>query len=64
MEFCFTGHAVHSFLLNPDEEILNLGVSGIISDGIANLFQGFLYSPVFYKKFFSGEMGTGMNSRN
>ncbi|CAM3654352.1 gluzincin family metallopeptidase [Cytobacillus oceanisediminis] len=54
-----TGHAVHSFLLNPDEEILNHGVSGIISEGIANLFQGFLYSPVFYKKFFKGEMGAG-----
>ncbi|WP_409303146.1 peptidase M3A and M3B thimet/oligopeptidase F [Peribacillus sp. SCS-155] len=50
-----TGHAVHSFLLNPEEEILNKGVSGIISEGIANLFQGFLYSPVFYKKFFKDE---------
>ncbi|GAA0327542.1 hypothetical protein GCM10008967_17550 [Bacillus carboniphilus] len=47
-----TGHAVHSFLLDPEEKILNKGVSGIISEGIANLFQGFLYSPVFYEKFF------------
>jgi oligoendopeptidase F len=47
-----TGHAVHSFLLDPEEEILNKGVSGIISEGIANLFQGFLYSPAFYNKFF------------
>lgn len=48
-----TGHAVHSFLLDPDEIILNKGVSGIISEGIANLFQGFLYSPAFYNKFFA-----------
>ncbi|MFE8702748.1 peptidase M3A and M3B thimet/oligopeptidase F [Cytobacillus sp. FJAT-54145] len=48
-----TGHAVHSFLLDKDEVILNEGVSGIISEGIANLFQGFLYSPAFYQNFFS-----------
>lgn len=47
-----TGHGVHSFLLDPEEPILNDGVSGIISEGIANLFQGFLYSPAFYGKFF------------
>ena len=47
-----TGHGVHSFLLDPEEKILNEGVSGIISEGIANLFQGFLYSPAFYGKFF------------
>lgn len=48
-----TGHAVHSFLLDPEEKILNRGVSGIVSEGIANLFQGFLYSPNFYQKFFT-----------
>ncbi|UCZ53610.1 M3 family metallopeptidase [Bacillus shivajii] len=48
-----TGHGVHSFLLDPEEIILNKGVSGIISEGIANLFQGFLYSPAFYNKFFT-----------
>lgn len=47
-----TGHAVHSFLLDPEKLILNEGVSGIISEGIANLFQSFLYSPIFYDKFF------------
>lgn len=50
-----TGHAVHSFLLDPEEFVLNNGVSGIISEGIANLFQGFLYSPAFYNKFFTNE---------
>ncbi len=47
-----TGHAIHSFLLDPAETILNQGVSGIISEGIANLFQSFLYEPIFYNKFF------------
>ncbi len=48
-----TGHGVHSFLMDPEETILNEGVSGIISEGIANLFQGFLYEPIFYSRFFS-----------
>lgn len=48
-----TGHGIHSFLLNPEEVILNEGVSGIISEGIANLFQGFLYEPIFFNKFFT-----------
>ncbi len=47
-----TGHGIHSFLLEPEETILNEGVSGIISEGIANLFQGFLYEPMFFNKFF------------
>lgn len=47
-----TGHAVHSFLLDPEEVILNGGVSGIISEGIANLFGGFIYEEIFYKNFF------------
>lgn len=47
-----TGHGIHSFLLDPEEIILNEGVSGIISEGIANLFQGFLYEPMFFNKFF------------
>ncbi len=42
-----TGHGIHSFMLNP-KEILNLGVSGIISEGIANLFGSFLSSPLFF----------------
>lgn len=47
-----TGHAVHSFLLEPEEIILNQGISGIVNEGIANLFGGLLYSPEFYNKFF------------
>jgi oligoendopeptidase F len=47
-----TGHGIHSFLQDPEEIILNEGVSGIISEGIANLFQGFLYESMFFSKFF------------
>lgn len=47
-----TGHAVHSFLKDPEELILNRGISGIVTEGIANLFGGFLYDPNFYGKFF------------
>lgn len=47
-----TGHGIHSFMLKP-YEILNRGVSGIISEGIANLFGSFLYEEIFYNKFFN-----------
>lgn len=47
-----TGHGVHSFLLDPEEDVLNQGVSNIICEGIANLFQGFINDPIFYGKFF------------
>lgn len=51
-----TGHGIHSFLLKPEERILNEGVSGIISEGIANLFGGFLHEEIFYKNFFGNEV--------
>ncbi|MBU5311158.1 hypothetical protein KQI38_03895 [Tissierella carlieri] len=47
-----TGHGIHSFLLKPEEILLNQGVSGIIAEGIANLFGGFLYDEMFYRNFF------------
>lgn len=50
-----TGHSVHSFMLDPEEKLLNTGISGIISEGIANLFGNFLYDEIFYKQFFSPE---------
>jgi len=49
-----TGHALHSFLLDPGEIILNLGVSGIISEGLANLFGDLQYHPRFYGYFLKG----------
>lgn len=50
-----TGHAVHSFTTDPEDLLMNLGISGIISEGIANLFGNFLYDPLFYTKFFKEE---------
>ncbi|PKR78049.1 peptidase M3A and M3B thimet/oligopeptidase F [Halalkalibacillus sediminis] len=47
-----SGHGAHSFLNDPNELILNNGISGIVSEGIANLFQSFLYSRSFFEKFF------------
>lgn len=47
-----TGHGIHSSLMNPEEILLNQGVSGIIAEGIANLFGSFLYNEMFYKSFF------------
>ncbi|MDR7857831.1 hypothetical protein [Tissierella sp.] len=47
-----TGHGVHSFLLEPEEILLNAGGNGIVTEGIANLFGSFLYDEIFYKSFF------------
>ncbi|MCU0606069.1 MAG: M3 family metallopeptidase [Candidatus Edwardsbacteria bacterium] len=51
-----TGHAVHSFSLDPADALLNMGVSGIVSEGIANLFAGFLY----HRSFFGGLLPGGV----
>jgi oligoendopeptidase F len=45
-----TGHALHSFLLDPDQIILNMGVSGIVSEGVANLFGRFQKNRLFYSR--------------
>ena len=50
-----TGHAVHSFSLDPNELILNMGISGIISEGIANLFGGLRSHASFFGDFFDKE---------
>ena len=47
-----TGHGVHHFLKDPVEHALDLGVSGIVTEGIANLFGNMIYSPIFYRDFF------------
>ncbi len=51
-----TGHALHSYLNDPEKVVLNMGISGIISEGIANLFGGFLTKPLFYSQFFSDNL--------
>ncbi len=43
-----TGHAVHSYIKDPEEKILNMGISGIITEGIANLFGSLMYHEDFY----------------
>lgn len=50
-----SGHGVHSFLKNPEEVILNSGISGIITEGIANLFGGLIYEEIFFKDFFDSD---------
>jgi len=50
-----TGHAVHSFASNPGQIILNRGISGIVSEGIANLFGSFRTRKVFYSQFFQSD---------
>ena len=50
-----TGHGVHSFMTDPEDYLMNMGISGIISEGIANLFGGFLYDELFYSTFFKKE---------
>jgi oligoendopeptidase F len=49
-----TGHANHFNSLNPEDVILNLGVSGIIAEGVANLFGGMQLEEIFYSQFFKG----------
>ncbi len=47
-----TGHGVHHFLKDPNEDALDFGVSGIITEGIANMFGHMIYKPIFYSEFF------------
>ncbi|MCD4702659.1 MAG: peptidase M3A and M3B thimet/oligopeptidase F [Candidatus Aegiribacteria sp.] len=59
-----TGHAVHGFTTDPKEIILNMGISGIVSEGIANLFGSFKWHKAFYSRFFSENLEeTGKNFR-
>lgn len=51
-----TGHAVHSFSLDPEEVVLNMGISGIVSEGVANLFGGFRSREEFYSEFFENSL--------
>ncbi len=53
-----TGHAMHFSRLNTDDVLLNKRVSGIISEGIANLFGGFLTNEIFFAEFFQEDLET------
>ncbi len=51
-----TGHGVHSFLNDPDKLILNSGISGIVTEGIANLFGSLMLDENFYGQFFDEDL--------
>lgn len=51
-----TGHGVHSFLKDPKEVILNYGISGIVTEGIANLFGALMLDENFYNQFFDEDL--------
>ena len=46
------GHAVHYGSVDPDDYIMNMGISGIISEGLANLFGDLIYHPRFFQGMF------------
>lgn len=47
-----TAHGAHYMGLNPEENILNWGVSGILSEGFANFFGNQCYSKEFLSEVF------------
>ena len=49
------GHGVHYGSVDPKDSMMNMGISGIISEGLANLFGRLIYDPEFYLKFFKSE---------
>lgn len=51
-----TGHGVHSFLNDPEKRILNYGISGIVTEGIANLFGSLMLDEKFYGQFFDEDL--------
>lgn len=51
-----TGHGVHSFLNDPELVILNDGISGIITEGIANLFGSLILDETFFSQFFDTDL--------
>lgn len=53
-----TAHGVHFLNLNPEEHMLNRGVSGIVAEGFANFFGDQSYSREFLRQFFPGEIDT------
>jgi len=50
-----TGHAIHTCSLDPQETILNMGTSGIVHEGFANLMGQFLYEKEFFGQFFGSD---------
>ncbi|MBL6990583.1 MAG: peptidase M3A and M3B thimet/oligopeptidase F [Bacteriovoracaceae bacterium] len=51
-----TGHAMHYYSVDPNDLIMNMGISGITSEGFANLFGNMAYEQIFYEQFFGGKL--------
>lgn len=51
-----TGHGVHHSLNDKEKFILNSGISGIVTEGIANLFGSQIYTEPFFAQFFEGDL--------
>lgn len=51
-----TAHAVHFLGLDPEERLLNRGVSGIVAEGFANFFGDLSYSKEFLSQFFANDL--------
>lgn len=46
------GHGVHFLGLDPEQRLLNRGVSGIVAEGFANFFGDLSYTKEFLSEFF------------
>lgn len=53
-----TGHGLHFLLLDPKDILLNMGISGIIMEGFAMLWNDLLYEKIFYKQFVEDDLST------
>jgi len=51
-----TAHAVHFLGLDPEDRLLNRGVSGIVAEGFANFFGDLVYSKEFLAQFFANRV--------
>lgn len=51
-----TGHGVHFLNLDPQERLLNWGVSGIVAEGFANFFGDLIYSKEFLTQVFGRDI--------
>lgn len=51
-----TGHGVHYSLQNPEQTVLNRGINGIVTEGIANLFGSQIYGEAFFADFFEDDL--------
>lgn len=53
-----TGHGIHFSTVNPEDTIINRGISGIIEEGIANMFGEQIYNEAFFGQFFETDIET------